>query len=577
VSLRNFAEVLEGRAERTPDCTAVQFIEYNESGERMASRSYAELDRRARAIAAGLCTRLNPGDRAVLVHEPGLDFIEAFFGCLYAGVTAVPLAPARSTRTRARVTSVVRHCDAGLVLLSSKQERQVTARLGIEIPFVATDTVANEEGLSFHSGSSSRDTIAFLQYTSGSTGDLKGVQIPHRALLHNLAQIREAMRLDAGTVCINWLPHYHDMGLIGTILQPIYTGFRTILMSPNDFVQRPERWLRTISRFGGTGCGSPNLGYQLCVDRIPDQVLPELDLRSWNLAWCGAEPVHAATLKAFSAKFAACGFRTRSFYPCYGLAEATLFVTGGERGAGAAVKHVSASALEHGEVCAAREEDSDSRAIVGCGFPRAGTSLELVDAHRCKVASGQVGEIWIRGSNVGAGYWRQPEATRELFAATLADDPVTRYLRTGDLGFWEGGHLFISGRVKDLIIVEGRNVAPQDLEWTAEQSHAEVRRAAAFGLEWNGTEQPALMVEVRTPKSLLELQQVGDAVRRQVSGNHDLALQAVLLVKVGSLPTTTSGKLVRSECRRSYLSRTCAALLVWKPGTGWTRDADNSS
>jgi acyl-CoA synthetase (AMP-forming)/AMP-acid ligase II len=573
VSLRNFAEVLEGRAERTPDCIAALFIEYNEGGERLASRSYAELDRRARAIAARLCTRLKPGDRAVLVHEPGLDFVEAFFGCLYAGVTAVPLAPARSTRTRARVASVVRHCAAGLVLLSSKQERQVTARLGIEIPLLATDTVGNEEGLGFRGGRSSRDAIALLQYTSGSTGDLKGVQIPHRSLLHNMAQIREAMRLDAGSVGVNWLPHYHDMGLIGAILQPIYTGFRMLLMSPYAFVQRPERWLRAIGRFGGTTCGGPNLGYQLCVDRIPDQILSELDLRSWSLAWCGAEPVHAATLKAFSAKFAACGFRARSFYPCYGLAEATLFVTGGEPGGGAAVKRVSASALEHGEVRAARE-DSGSRAIVGCGFPRAGTSLEFVDANRRRVTSGQVGEIWIRGCNVGAGYWRQPEATRELFGATLADDPATRYLRTGDLGFWEDGQLFITGRVKDLIIVEGRNVAPQDLEWTAEQSHAEVRRAAAFGLEWNGTERPALMVEVRTPKSLLELQQVGDAVRRQVSSSHDLALQAVLLVKVGSLPTTTSGKLVRNECRRAYLNRTCAALLVWKPGTGWTQDAE---
>jgi len=574
VSLRNFAEVLEGRAQRTPDCAAVQFIDFNEGGERLVSRSYAQLDRRARAIAARLCARLKPGDRAVLVHEPGLDFVEAFFGCLYAGVIAVPLAPARSTRTRSRVSSVVSHCDAGLVLLSGKQERQAAARLGLEIPILATDAIPDEEGFGFLSRGSSRDAIAFLQYTSGSTGDLKGVQIPHRALLHNLAQIREAMRLDASSVGVAWLPHYHDMGLIGTILQPVYTGFRTVLMPPYAFVQRPERWLRAIGRFGGNTCGGPNLGYQLCVDRIPEPVLAELDLRSWRLAWCGAEPVHAATLRAFSDRFAVCGFRASSFYPCYGLAEATLFVTGGERGGGAAVKHVSASALERGEVRVVGEADPDSRTIVGCGFPRAGTALQLVDEQRCRVEPGQVGEIWIRGRTVGAGYWRQPEATREVFGATLADDPVNQFLRTGDLGFWKDEQLFITGRVKDLIIVEGRNIVPQDLEWTAEQSHAEVQRVAAFGLELNGTEQPALMVEVKTPKTPLELQQVGDAVRKEVSSNHDLALQAVLLVKVGSLPTTTSGKLVRSECRQAYLNRTCATLLVWRPGIGWTRERE---
>ena len=573
MSLRNFAEVLEARAQRTPDCPAVEFIDFTEGGESLASRSYAHLDRRAHAIASRLCARLKPGDRAVLVHEPGIDFVEAFFGCLYAGVIAVPLAPARSTRTRARVTSVVRHCDAGLVLLSAKQERQAAARLGLEIPTLATDAIPDEEALCFRSGRSSRDAIAFLQYTSGSTGDLKGVQISHSALLHNLAQIREAMRLDVSSVGVAWLPHYHDMGLIGTILQPVYTGFRTVLMSPYAFVQRPERWLRAIGKFGATTCGGPNLGYQLCVDRIPEPALAELDLRSWGLAWCGAEPVHAATLRTFSDRFATCGFRAMSFYPCYGLAEATLFVTGGERGEGAAVKHVSGSALERGEVRILSEKDPDSRAIVGCGFPRSGTFLELVDAQGCRVDPGQVGEIWIRGSTIGAGYWRQPEATHEVFGATLADDQVL-FLRTGDLGFWDDGQLFITGRVKDLIIVEGRNIVPQDLEWTAEQSHAEVRRAAAFGLELNGTEHPALMVEVKTPKTPLELQQVGDAVRKEVSTNHDVALQAVLLVKVGSLPTTTSGKLVRSECRRAYLNRTCATLLIWRPGTGWTREGE---
>jgi acyl-CoA synthetase (AMP-forming)/AMP-acid ligase II len=575
VSLHNLAEVLEGRATRTPDCPAVQFIEFVEDGERLQSRTYAELDRRARAIAARLLDRLQPGDRAVLIHEPGLDFVEAFFGCLYAGVIAVPLAPARSTRTRSRVLSVVRNCEASLILLSEKRERHVGTRLGVDIPALATDTVPDEDASRFRPGARSRDSIAFLQYTSGSTGDLKSVQISHRALLHNLAQIRDAMRLDVASVGVGWLPHYHDMGLIGTILQPVYTGFRVTLMSPQAFVQRPERWLGAISRFGGNTCGSPNFGYQLCVDHIPDAALAELDLRSWGLAWSGAEPIQAATLQSFARKFAPCGFRATSFYPCYGLAEATLFVTGGARGAGPRVKHLSASALELGEVRQAHEGDPDARAVVGCGFPRHGVSLELVNEGKKRVTPGQVGEIWIRGPNVGSGYWRQLEASREQFGASLAGEPASQFLRTGDLGFWNDGELFITGRVKDLIIVEGRNIAPHDLEWTAEHSHAEARRAAAFGVDVNGTEQPALMVEVKTPKTLVELAQVGDAVRKQVSSSHDLALQAVLLVRLGSLPTTTSGKLIRSECRRAYTNGTCAALLAWHPSTGWTNDSSS--
>jgi acyl-CoA synthetase (AMP-forming)/AMP-acid ligase II len=411
-----------------------------------------------------------------------------------------------------------------------------------------------------------------LQYTSGSTGDLKGVQISQRALLHNLAQIRDAMRLDVASVGVGWLPHYHDMGLIGTILQPVYTGFRVTLMSPQAFVQRPERWLRAISRFGGNTCGSPNFGYQLCVDRIPDHVVADLDLRSWCLAWSGAEPIQAATLESFAKKFAPCGFRATSFYPCYGLAEATLFVTGSGRGAGPRIKHVSASALELGEIRPAREEDHDARALVGCGFPRRGTSVALVDAADNRVAPGQVGEVWVHGPSLGSGYWRQLDATREHFGASLAGDPGKRFLKTGDLGFWDDGQLFLTGRVKDLIIVEGRNIVPQDLEWTAEHSHDEARRAAAFGVDVGGSEQAALMIEVKTPKTLAELKQVGDVVRKQVSSSHDLPLQAVVLVRVGSLPTTTSGKLIRRECRLAYTNGTAAALLVWRPGAGWATD-----
>jgi acyl-CoA synthetase (AMP-forming)/AMP-acid ligase II len=569
VSLRNLAEVLEGRAERTPQCPSVQFIEFVADGERVTSRTYGELDRRARAIASRLLDRLQPGDRAVLIHEPGLDFIEAFFGCLYAGVVAVPLAPARSVRTRTRVTNVVRDCEANVILLSGKQEHHAIARLGAGTPMLATDAVRDEEASLLRRPKSSRDSIAFLQYTSGSTGDLKGVQISQRALLHNLAQIREAMRLDVASVGVGWLPHYHDMGLIGTILQPVYTGFRVTLMSPQAFVQRPERWLRAINRFGGNTCGSPNFGYQLCVDRIPDHVVAELDLRSWRLAWSGAEPVQAATLKSFAKKFAPCGFRDTSFYPCYGLAEATLFVTGSARGAGPRVKYVSASALELGEIRPAKEHDGDVRALVGCGFPRRGASVEIVDAGHNRVTAGQLGEVWVHGPNLGSGYWRQPDATREQFGASLSGDPVKQFLKTGDLGFWDDGELFLAGRVKDLIIVEGRNIVPQDLEWTAEHSHDEARRAAAFGVDAGGSEQAALMVEVKTPKTLAELKQVGDAVRKQVSSSHDLPLHAVLLVRVGSLPTTTSGKLIRSECRLAFINGAVAALLVWRPGAGW--------
>ena len=563
-------EVLYERASHTPEAVAVSFLEVHKSSERLVSLTYSALDQRARAIAARLRMHLQPGDRAALLHTPGLAFVEAFFGCVYAGVIAVPLAPPHAAHTRARTTIVVRDAGTRLLLWTQAQDRPAAA-LGGALPTLATDVISDAEADTFHAKPLDDGAVAFLQYTSGSMGDPKGVIVPHRTLLENLAQIGAAFRLDSACVGVNWLPLYHDMGLIGTVLEPIYRGFPTILMSPHTFVQRPERWLRAITRMGGTVCGGPNFAYQHCVERMHDEMQAGLDLRSWRVAFCGAEPIHPATMRRFIEAFGPCGFRATSFYPCYGLAEATLFVTGGKVDTAPVVQRFDAAAIEHGQARLADSDDANVREIMACGFPYDGTEVVLVNAQGEPVPPGYVGEIWVRGRSVAAGYWGHVKAPCDTFAATLRHDSDTQFLRTGDLGVFHEGQLFVTGRMKALLIIEGRNIAPQDLEWTAQESHPSVRCAVAFGVEVDGAERAVMLVEVSGSEGREDLEDIGDAVRRAIGAGHDVVLEALIVVKAASLPKTTSGKLARIAARCAYLEGHIVPLLVWQASTGWRR------
>jgi amino acid adenylation domain-containing protein len=569
------AGLLRCRAAERPDREAFVFLaDGEEPGARL---TYGELDRRARAIAAALRESLAPGDRALLLYPPGLELIAAFFGCLYAGVTAVPAYPPRlndrSQSSQNRLRAIAGDAEPRVALTTAALLAAVSAGEGIAervpelaaVRWIATDGLdADLADAWLEQPEPDPGSVAFLQYTSGSTAAPKGVMVTHANLLHNERMIGDAFRQDEDTVVVGWLPLYHDMGLIGNVLQPLHAGARSVLMAPVAFLQKPLRWLQAISRFGATTSGGPNFAYDLCVRRIPPEQRAELDLSSWRLAFNGAEPVRAETLERFAAAFALCGFDRAAFYPCYGLAEATLFVSGGAAGRFPRVEALDAAALERHEarrVSEANETDEgdetagDARLLVSSGRAWGGQRLAVVDPEtRTALPPGRVGEIWVSGPSVALGYWRNPEATEDDFRARLAgtEEP---FLRTGDLGFLRDGELYVTGRLKDLIIIRGRNHYPQDIERTAERSHADLRPGcgAAFAVDAGGEERLVIVQEVERRRRE-GLDAVITAVRRAVAEEHEVQAQDVVLVRAGTVPKTSSGKIQRRACRAAYLA-----------------------
>jgi acyl-CoA synthetase (AMP-forming)/AMP-acid ligase II len=554
-----------------------------------AQLSYAELDLRARAIAATLQRMGASGQRALLLYPPGLEFVTAFFGCLYAGVAAVPAYPPRSARNLPRLLEIAR--DARPVLaLTTAEIKKAVGGLAAQVPelgklnLVVTEEVPPADAEAWTDPQVTAATLAFLQYTSGSTAAPKGVMVTHGNLLHNEEMIRQAFEQRAESVIVGWLPLYHDMGLIGNVLQPLYLGARCILMSPIAFLQSPKRWLSAITRYRATTSGGPNFAYDLCVRKIGAADRADLDLSSWNTAFNGAEPVRAESLERFAAAFAECGFRPRAFFPCYGLAEATLFVAGGSGSGGERTEPRVAAfdrgLLEAGEARPLAPTDPESRVLVSCGRPWLGQQLAIVDpATLTPSAAGKVGEIWVRGESVAKGYWQRPEATAETFDGRLAAgagdggaagdgggaagavaDPAMPFLRTGDLGFLDGNELFVTGRLKDLIIIRGRNLYPQDIELTVERSHPALRPGcgAAFSVEVGQEERLVVVQELERTESVADLpaetvEAIGEAIRLAVAQEHEAQVYQVALLRAGSIPKTSSGKIQRRACRAALL------------------------
>ncbi len=586
------AGLLRARAAERPERTAFTFLADGEvEGARL---TYGELDRRAQAVAHTLRESLQPGDRALLLYPPGLDFIAAFFGCLYAGVVAVPAYPPRlNDRVQTRLRAIARDAELRAALTTSALFAAAIDRDGFAarvpelaaVRWIPTDALGGSNLPDIELAEPDPGSIAFLQYTSGSTATPKGVMVTHANLLHNEGMIGEAFRQDEDSVVVGWLPLYHDMGLIGNVLQPLHAGGRCVLMAPVAFLQKPLRWLQAIHRYRGTTSGGPNFAYELCVRRIPPEQREGLDLSCWRVAYNGAEPVRAETLERFAEAFAPCGFRRESFYPCYGLAEATLFVTGGDAGRWPRIESEphppgpplpspplppgeggtrDRSEIETGKTTffsplpvgggAMGEGPGVRGRLVSCGHGWQGQRIAVADPEAgAELAPGRVGEIWISGPSVARGYWRNPEATEHDFRARLVtgDGP---FLRTGDLGFLLGGELYVTGRIKDLIIVRGRNHYPQDLELTAERSHPDLRPGcgAAFSVEAAGEERLVLVQEVERRRRD-GLEEVAEAVRRAVAEEHEVQVHEVVLVRVGTVPKTSSGKIQRRLCREQYL------------------------
>ncbi len=555
---RSLIEILRRRAAEQPQEIAYTFLK--DSLEEAESLTYLELEARVRAVAARILRAGGSGDRALLLYPSGLEFVTAFLACLAAGVVAVPTYPPRSRHSLPRLEAIAADSRSQLILTTSALLPRVsewapgiTGSTGVVC--LATDEVDPGISAGWSDPGVEPATLAFLQYTSGSTALPKGVEVSHGNLLHNEEMIRRAFRQSRESIIVSWLPLYHDMGLIGGVLQPAYVGARCILLSPIAFLQRPARWLEAISRYRATTSGGPSFAYDLCVRKVPEPDRAGLDLSSWEVAFNGAEPVRAETLERFAADFGSVGFQRRAFYPCYGLAEATLFVTGGDPAAEPVLAEVDRAALEQGRVS---RPQGVVRRLVGCGRPAAGLEVVIADPESGRrLPADQVGEIWAAGPNVARGYWGRPEATRETFAARLADDPgAGPFLRTGDLGFLRDGELFITGRRKDLIIVRGRNLYPQDIELSAERAHPALRPGcgAAFSVEAEGEERLVVVYELERAARVRGAGAVAQAVALAVAEEHEVAVHEVLLVQAGTVPKTSSGKIQRHACRARYLA-----------------------
>jgi 8-amino-7-oxononanoate synthase len=536
--------------------------------------SYRELDRQARAIGARLQAMGLAGERALLLYPAGLEFIAAFFGCLYAGVVAVPAYPPRRNRSMERIEAIAADAQAKIAMTTSEVLGRVQGLLDPSpslkmMPWLATDCVEKGIESEWREPDVHGDTLAFLQYTSGSTGTPKGVMLNHANLMHNSALIAYAFENTRSGVGVFWLPMYHDMGLIGGILQPLYLGCPNVLMSPVAFLQKPFRWLQAINRYKGTISGGPNFAYDLCVRKTTPEQREMLDLSSWALAFNGAEPVREDTIESFTRMFEPCGFRREFFYPCYGLAEATLIVSGGFRSAPPVIRHFDVKALEQNQVVDALVDEEGARTLVGCGGNLLDEEIVIANPEtltRC--AADEIGEIWVNGPSVAQGYWRRLEESDHTFRAYLKDSGRGPYLRTGDLGFMQDGELFVTGRIKDLIIVRGVNHYPQDIEATVERSHEQLRPSAcaAFTVEIDGRERLAIVAEVERGRhrSKDSFEPIFEAIRRNVSAEHELPLDAIALIKAGSIPKTSSGKIQRHASKTAYLKGSLDAVAQWQ-------------
>jgi len=567
-------EVLQQRVEDYAEACAFRYL--RENG-RDTSITYGQLDKKARQIAVEIQRRIQPGDRALLVFPAGWEFISAFFGCLYAGVVAVPATYPNSKRGMPRVSAIADDCDAAVALTLSRSLTAIDLDRASErlrtLTWIAVDAIGEDAEADCVGPEVTGDTLAFLQYTSGSTSVPKGVMVSHGNVIYNLEMIRVGFGIpprcsgEPAGIGVSWLPAYHDMGLIGGILESLYVGGCTVLMSPASFLQRPERWLHAISDYGASVSGAPNFAYDLCVRRASEKRLGKLDLSSWRVAYCGAEPIRAGALERFAKTFAPSGFRKEAFYPCYGLAEATLLAAGGREPAQYTVCRVMRSQLRENRVINTNgRAQGDVATLVGCGDGLLAQEIAVVDAHslsRCR--PGRVGEIWIRGPNVAQGYWGRPQESQETFAARLSDTGEQPFLRTGDLGFVQDGNLYITGRAKDVIIVRGRNYYPQDIELTAETAHDALlpNSGAAFSVEHEGEQQLVVIQEVDRACQYADFEEIAGKVRAKIVAHHELDPHVIVLIRQASLPRTTSGKVQRSLCRQRYLEDELKVVAQW--------------
>lgn len=564
----NFMDRLRYWTLAQPEKLAYRFLRDGEKDE--VSLTYAELDMRARAIAANLVSMGLRHKRALMMYPPGLDFIEALYGCYYANVVPVPAYPPRRNRNMGRINAISEDANASAALTVTDVRNRSDGLLDDapslrSVPWLCTDQVPTEMCSDWTQPRVEASDIGLIQYTSGSTGSPKGVVLTHGNLMANCHMITDAFQLPPTGKGMTWLPVYHDMGLIGGILNPLFAGCEMTLMSPVSFLTRPARWLQAISRYGITCSGGPNFAYSLCVEKVTDEQCRDLDLSSWSLAFNGAEPVRARVLREFADRFGPYGFRFSSHYPCYGMAEAALIITGGSHQAPPVIRSFDRHELASYRVRRVADGAEGGQDLVGNGKALPGEDLIVVNPETRQVLTeGQIGEIWVSSPSVGQGYLDKPEESQYTFGARTAHDPDRNWLRTGDLGFLDDGELFVTGRLKDMIIVRGVNRYPQDIEATVEAADPRLRTsgAAAFAVELWDREQLVIVCEVERGPNV-DLSRLTEVVRQAVAAEHEVMVDVVVLVRANSIPKTSSGKVQRRACRENYLQGRLLVVDSW--------------
>ena len=580
-------EALDQWCHARADSDALTFL--GEDGETEVSRlTYAEFVQRARLIGAALLERGAEGQRVVVAYPSGAEYMAAFFGCLYANAIAVPAYPPKVTRPDARFDAILEDSEAAIVLTTSSVIRLLDTK--------GKDGIYKKDGLQWLDTESldltpyapcpvpavEESTVAFLQYTSGSTSRPKGVQVTHGNIMRHLEIVTEILDVREKSVFIGWLPLFHDMGLIGVVLTALLNGRHVVLMDPVTFVKRPLRWLKAIERYKANLTSAPNFAYELCARMIKPQDRDALDLSSLRLAVSGAEPVRPETLRLFIDTFAPSGLAETTLCPSYGMAEATLIICGNSFRDAYTTLPVDKHELLNGRVLPPASPERE-QVLVGCGRPLPAVTLRIVDpltGVACPPHT--VGEIWVSGPQVAGGYWNNPAASAETFQATLPDEPGKTFLRTGDLGFLHDGEIYVTGRHKDLIIIRGQNHYPQDLEWTVEQAHPFLSTdcSAGFAVQVNGEEQLVVVTEVDRAYRKNDLTEAATAIQAALYERHELRPHALVICSPGSVPKTTSGKIQRKACKQAYEDGTLAALHVViknKRVLDWGAQAEPSS
>jgi len=555
----NLVALIRDKVKQHPDKAA--YIFQPVKGDELTI-SYAELDNRARALAVQLDMVAEQGSRVLILCQPGIEYIISFYGCLYAQMQAVPLYPPRNERHLPRLQAVADDVDAQAVLTTTEIQEKLD-RFAPDEDWnqknkrIRVDCVEPELADYWDESFPGEDTIAFLQYTSGSTGSPKGVMVSHKNLCHNLELIGSFLpQGDTDRHLVSWLPPYHDMGLIGGLLLPAYFGYTSVTMPPESFIQRPLRWLETISRYSFAISPVPNFALELCTQKIDDEQLSSVDLSGWRAVYCGSEPIRLSTMENFSKRFSACGFDVKSLMPCYGLAEGTLMVSGSNSENEYVHLYVDKAALEKNQLVPIDDKGSSGQPLVSSGRIAGDLCVRICnpDTHK-SLDENEIGEIWVSGQSVAGGYWQKPDASKESFQATLKDNDSRHYLRTGDLGFLSNGELFVTGRIKDLMIINGKNHYPQDIEYTVTTSHPGLAAdaCAAFTIDKESGEELVVVAEVKRSFRNNNFDEFYDAIRQSVAANHDIQISNITLISPVTLPKTSSGKIQRAQSRTLYL------------------------